>query len=29
MTCYNVYKPDNLTSHEEIISSDFLDTKNL
>lgn len=29
MTCYNVYKPDNLTSHEENMSSNFLDTKNL
>ena len=27
MTCYNSYKPDNLASDEEIISSGFLDTK--
>lgn len=29
MTYYNVYEPDNLASYEEIMSSDFLDTKNL
>ena len=29
MICYNVYEPDNLASYEEIMSSDFLDTKNL